>query len=115
MTISYTLNGVKWQQTPITWSFADFNYAVDAGRLVFSHAITGTFQSLVQQAVHEWSAVSGLVLNQVADSNTVDIRIGFANLNTATTGTVGLTNICTVAPSYDRMSLLALKTQANSL
>src|SRR5882672_5356361 len=90
--LSYTSTGEKWQSGPITWSFAAFNYAADAGREVFSHSLSPLYQSVVQQAIQTWASVSALVFNQVADSNIVDIRIGFANLNTPTTSTVGLTN-----------------------
>jgi len=89
--LSYTIDA-KWQQQAITWSFAAFNYTVDAGREVFSHSLSPVYQTFVQRAFQEWSAVSGLVFTQEADSNAVDIRIGFANLNTAATGTVGLTS-----------------------
>ncbi len=91
--ISYGLEGKKWQSGQITWSFEVANYAADAGRAVFSHSMSPVYQLLVQQAVQRWSSVSGLVFTQVADSNTVDIRIGFGTLDTALTDHIGLTSL----------------------
>ena len=91
---NYVLEGPKWGDASITWSFAGSTYAADS-RAPFSSAIGGEYQSAVQWAVEQWASVSGLTFTQVADSpslaGSADIRIGFGDLNTATTGVIGQT------------------------
>jgi predicted Zn-dependent protease len=93
--MSYVLEGPEWDSGPITWSFAAFNYAVDAAN-PFSSWITGVYQSVVEQAIQAWASVSGLAFEQVPDSSDPstadDIRIGFATFNPASSGDIGETN-----------------------
>lgn len=92
----YALEGVQWPNLNVTWSFADSNYRYDASA-PFSSAIIGDLQGAVQWALRQWSAVSGVIFTQVADSPSIgdaaDIRIGFGYLNTAATGVVGQTSL----------------------
>ncbi len=93
---SYALEGTQWPTTDITWSFAAFNYGFDASD-PFSSAISGDYQSAIQWALQQWSSVAPLTFTQVADSSNAsqaaDIRIGFGDLNTASTGIIGQTNL----------------------
>ena len=49
------------------------------------------YESFVQQAFRTWSAASGLKFEEVADSGQVDIRLGWGDFNTSSTGVVGHT------------------------
>ncbi len=92
---SYTIIGPEWHPGPITWSFAATTYSADQPQYAFSNPITAAYQATVVQAIQKWASASGLVFQQVPDSPTLagaaDIRIGFADLNTAATHTVGST------------------------
>ncbi len=92
---SYTFDGPEWQPGPITWSFAATTYSADQSQYVFSDPITAAYQATVLQAIQKWASASGLVFQQIPDSPTLagaaDIRIGFAELNTATTHHIGYT------------------------
>ncbi len=92
---AYAFEGPKWASPTITWSFAGSTYAQDAATS-FSSTIGAAYQSTVQQAVQRWAAVSGLNLVQQADgadpSKAASIRIGFADLNTPTSYTMGYTS-----------------------
>lgn len=93
--VNYAFEGQKWQPGPITWSFANYNYAVDAAD-PFSSVMSGPYQAVVEQAIQRWASVSGLVFEQVSDSpypaSAPDIRIGFGILDTRTTDIIGLTS-----------------------
>lgn len=88
----YDLQGVKWSDSSITWSFATSTYNLDAS-IPFSQSISGQYQDAIRWAVQQWSSVSGLTFTQVADApdaaSAADIRIGFAALDTPSTGTIG--------------------------
>jgi predicted Zn-dependent protease len=81
--------GAKWGSNVITWSLA-----TSAGTTAspFSSYIGSQYEALVQEAFQEWAAASGLTFVQVADSSNSDIRIGWGDLNTASSGVVGYTS-----------------------
>ena len=93
---SYALEGAQWASTNITWSFATSNYGNDASD-PFSSAISASYQSAIQWALQQWSSVAPLTFTQVADTSDpngfADIRIGFGDLSTASTGIIGQTNL----------------------
>ena len=97
--VSYAFIGPVWQPGPITWSFADFTYPVDQAKYSFSDPLSllPAAQATMAQAIQEWARVSGLNLQQVADTPdpnaAADIRIGFGKLNTTTTRQIGLTKV----------------------
>ena len=87
---SAVLEGGKWDQRVITWSLAD---SAGTGASPFSSDMNSTDASAVQDAINAWAAVMpGVTFEQVADSSQSDIRIGFGDFNTATTGIVGYTS-----------------------
>ncbi len=88
----YVLEGAKWATDNVTWSFANSTLSADSAD-PFSSAITGAYQSAIQWALQQWASVSGLQFTQVADSSSADIRIGFADLNTSSTGIIGQTSL----------------------
>jgi predicted Zn-dependent protease len=49
------------------------------------------YTSEIKAAFAAWSAVTGLEFQEVADSSQTDIRLGWGDLNTQTTGAVGCT------------------------
>jgi predicted Zn-dependent protease len=93
---NYALEGAKWPVTDVTWSFATSTYATDSAD-PFSSAIGAQYQAAIQWALNEWSSVAPITFTQVPDSSNssqaADIRIGFADLNTTSTGVIGQTNL----------------------
>jgi predicted Zn-dependent protease len=83
------LEGQKWANNTITWSFATSN--LPGQPATFSGAMTGIYDTLVEKAVLMWESVANITLTQVADSAAVDIRVGFEDLM-GTSNSVGLTN-----------------------
>ncbi len=89
----YSTEDAKWASQPITWSFAQSSLPGDPP---FSDVVGPQYQGAVEQAVQAWCAAGGLNLAQVQDSPSAgqqaDIRIGFSDLNTPSTGEVGATS-----------------------
>ncbi len=92
---TYVLAGPVWPARTVTWSFANTTYEADASN-PFSAPVGAAYQPVIQQAIQRWASVSGLNLKQVEDSSNpkqaADIRIGFADFNTANTHVVGTTS-----------------------
>jgi predicted Zn-dependent protease len=85
------LEGAKWASNTITWSFATSN--LPGQPAMFSDPVTNpALQALVEKAAAMWQSVSGIDLVLVADSASVDIRVGFAALGAASGGLIGLSN-----------------------
>src|SRR5271155_5307168 len=84
-----------WSSGTITYSFADTTYAQDVFR-PFDATLSAADQAIVNQAIEAWEKVSGLTFVEVPDSSNpsdaADIRIGFSDLNTQSTGVVGWTS-----------------------
>lgn len=89
----YVLTGFKWGDaepgTPvgkITWSFAQ-----NPGDFAeFDQYITDPeYQTLVREAFGEWEQVAGIDFVEVADSRSVDIRLGWSAID-GPFGTIGL-------------------------
>jgi predicted Zn-dependent protease len=87
---SAVLEGAKWDQQVITWSLAD---SAGTQAALFSGYMGSAEESVVQAAFNTWaSATPGVTFEEVADSAQSDIRVGFGDFNTATTGVVGYTS-----------------------
>ncbi len=89
---AYALEGATWATTSITYSFATGTYSSDASD-PFSSSIGGSYQNAIQWALQQWASVTPLTFTQVADSQSADIRIGFGDLNTSSTGVIGQTSL----------------------
>ncbi|WP_233873960.1 matrixin family metalloprotease [Paraburkholderia adhaesiva] len=76
--------GASWNSNVVTWSFGDSTSG-------FSADMTSTEEILVEQAFATWAAASGLQFVEVADPSQADITLGLADLDTASTGVVGMT------------------------
>jgi hypothetical protein len=81
--------GTKWNSNVITWSLAD---STGTSGSPFSSYMGAQYDALVEQAFQEWGAASGLTFEQVSDSSQSDIRIGWGNFNTTSSGVVGYTS-----------------------
>ena len=86
--LSPSVTTARWSGGVITWSFG-----VGAGTVAspFSGAIGAQYQSLVEGAFAAWAAATGLKFMEVADSAAADIRIGWGDFGTATSGVLGYT------------------------
>lgn len=99
--VDYAFLGPVWRAGPITWSFADTTYPADQAQSPFSNPLSliPSAQATVTQAVQDWARVSGLALQQVADTPdpdaAADIRIGFGTFDAAATQEVGETRYST--------------------
>ena len=84
------LEGAKWDQQVITWSLAG---SPSDSALPFSNYMGSNYESAVQDAFNAWAAVDpNITFKEVADSSQSDIRIGFSNFNTSSSGVVGYTS-----------------------
>jgi predicted Zn-dependent protease len=74
----------SWADKTVTWSFASASG---------SSAITDIAeQAAVEQAFQAWAAASGLTFEEASAGTASDIEVGFGELNTATSNTIGLTH-----------------------
>jgi predicted Zn-dependent protease len=74
----------SWADKTVTWSFASASG---------SNAITNAAeQAAVEQAFKAWAAASGLTFEEASAGTASDIEVGFGDLNTATSNTIGLTH-----------------------
>jgi len=87
--VSANFEGAKWSGKTITWSLAD-SPGTDA--LPFSGYLSATYKPLIEKAFQEWAAASGLTFQEVEDSTSADIRIGWGNFDTTKTGVIGYTS-----------------------
>ena len=96
--MSYSLEGVRWSQPQITWSFEDSGVSTNGGFAYSDPIADPVQQALVEQALSDWQAHSGVTFYQVADSQpqatAPDIRIGLGDLlgQPGQTDTIGLTD-----------------------
>ncbi len=85
----HTLEGPKWHNAAVSWSFAAQTFANDA-TAAFSNPIGGVYQDVVRSAFARWTSVSGLAAQEVVDgadaAHSANIRIGFGALGTGSTG-----------------------------
>ncbi|MDR6412894.1 UNVERIFIED_ORG: hypothetical protein ABIC62_006283, partial [Burkholderia sp. 1595] len=86
---SSVLEGAKWDSEVVTWSLATLP---GTSSTQFSNDMGSQYAAEVQQAFATWGAASGITFEEVADSSQSDIRLGWSNLGTATTGVVGYTS-----------------------
>ena len=81
--------GANWTRgSAITWSVANRSGSAESP---FSGYMGSQYEPFVRQAFRTWAAASGLTLRQVADSDQADIRVGWGDFNTSSTGIVGHT------------------------
>ena len=83
------LEGAAWDSKVVTWSFASGSGPAAAH---FSNSIVSQYQASVEQAFATWGAATGITFEEVSDSSSSDIRVGWGDFQTATSGVVGYTN-----------------------
>src|SRR3954453_10378567 len=92
----YSLEGAKWLDSNITWSFATSTYGIDESD-PFSSTISGDYQGAIRWALQQWSSAASLSFTESADNPdyhySADLRIGFGMLDTLHTGVIGQTNL----------------------
>jgi predicted Zn-dependent protease len=87
---SAVFEGAKFDQQVITWSLADSQGTQAAP---FSGYMDSADEAIVQNAFNTWSAaMPGVTFEEVSDSAQSDIRLGFGDFNTASTGVAGYTS-----------------------
>jgi hypothetical protein len=79
----------KWSAKTVTWSLADM---AGASGSPFSSYMGPQYAALVQKAFATWGAASGITFQEVADSSQSDIRIGWGDFSTSSSGVVGYTS-----------------------
>ncbi len=88
-TNSTRYEGGKWSTgATITWSIAK---APGTGEAPYSGYIGQDYRGSIERAFQTWSAASGLTFQEVTDSTATDIRLGWGQFDTATSGVVGHT------------------------
>lgn len=88
--------GGKWGSNTITWSLATSPGTTGSP---FSSYMSSTYLSTVQQAFAAWAANSGLTFQQVSDTTSTDIRIGWGTFNSAPSGIIGFTDYVLNSPN----------------
>ncbi|MBV6754791.1 matrixin family metalloprotease [Pseudomonas chlororaphis] len=87
---SAVLDGAKFDQQVITWSLAGSQGTQAAP---FSGYMGSADESVVQGTFNTWAAsMPGVAFEEVSDSAQSDVRVGFGDFNTATTGIIGYTS-----------------------
>gem|GEM_PF-5970833 len=97
--------GGKWSGNVITWSLATSNNT----NAPFSNYMSSAYQAMVQKAFADWGSVSGLTFQQVTDSSASDIRLGWGNFNTQTSGILGYTFYQNVAGTLQSGEIVRLE------
>lgn len=84
------LNGGRQADNDVTWCLA--GTPRDATGL-FSGQMGTEMETLVRAACEAWEQVCGVHFTQVADNGLADIRLGFGDFDSATTGVIGYANM----------------------
>ena len=84
------LNGSRQADNDVTWCLADTSR--DSTGL-FSSQMGTEMEALVRAACEAWEQVCGVHFTQVADNGLADIRLGFGDFDSATTGVIGYANM----------------------
>ncbi|WP_425127191.1 matrixin family metalloprotease [Burkholderia gladioli] len=82
--------GINWHSPIVTWSLGS-NSGNDS--TLFSSDMSSQYDADVQAAFATWAAVSGITFEEVPNNTPAEIRVGWDNFDTLTTGVVGYTSI----------------------
>jgi len=104
--MSANFEGAKWSGKTITWSLAE-GPGTDA--LPFSRYLSSAYKPLIEKAFQQWAAASGLTFQEVQDSTSADIRIGWGKFDTATSGVIGYTGYQTSAGQFQPNTIIRLE------
>jgi predicted Zn-dependent protease len=88
-TNSTRYEGGKWiSGSTVTWSIAN---APGTEKEPYSGYIGQEYKGYIERSFQTWSAASGLTFQEVTDSQAADIRLGWGQFDTASSGVVGHT------------------------
>ncbi|GAA4486783.1 beta strand repeat-containing protein [Gluconacetobacter asukensis] len=104
---SLLVGGLVDSHHPVTWSFSE---TAPRGIPLYGGTIQGAYQAAVEQALDTWSKASGIDFEQVSDSASSDIRIGWGNLDTTNTGVAGVTLLRASAGTLRPGTMIELET-----
>ena len=113
--VTYALEGQVWSTPTLTWSFAETTYAADTSAS-FSDVVTQSAdQAVIEQALADWSAATGLVFVEMPDSpdlaGAADLRIGWGSF---TGGQVGEADYAYSGSSFSPDVLVRLQDPATT-
>jgi predicted Zn-dependent protease len=83
------IEGAQWSGNVVTWSFAN---SAGSSSAPFSGYVQSAYQAAIEQAFQTWASAAGITLEEVADSASTDIRVGWGNLGTSESAVLGYTN-----------------------
>ena len=86
--MGYALEGAKWGDPTlgtappvVTFSFAATNFGTEP--YDYDYPLDPSFQNEIRAAFAEWSAVAPIVFQEVPDSGTANIRVGWTHMDGA--------------------------------
>jgi predicted Zn-dependent protease len=84
----------EWASQTITWSFAS---GLDTGTTAvpFSGAVGTDYQPIIESALQTWAVAGGFTFQEVPNSTSADIKIGWGDFDTADSNLIGLTSLQT--------------------
>jgi hypothetical protein len=85
-TISLDPTGPRWAGDTVTFNFAT---GPTTGPAPVSSAIPSQDQTVIEQAMSSWAAVSGVTFQAVSNSATADITFGWGDFGTASSNMIG--------------------------
>jgi hypothetical protein len=86
-------NGAQWAGSVVTWSFAGNSGPKTAP---FSNYVQSQYQTAVAQAFQTWANAAGITLEQVSDSSSADIRVGWGVFDPSNSGVLGYTSYSSI-------------------
>jgi len=105
------LESAAWDRKVITWSLAS---RPGTPGQPFSSYMGAQYQAAIEHAFSQWAAATGLKFVEVPDSAQSDIRIGWGNFDTATSGIVGFTGYQTNAEQMKPGVIIRLEDPAQT-
>ncbi len=84
------LNGGRQADNDVTWCLAGTSRDTTG---LFSSQMGTEMEALVRAACEAWEQVCGVHFTQVADNGLADLRFGFGDFDSATTGVIGYANM----------------------
>jgi hypothetical protein len=89
-----SLEGPIWSGKVITWSLAT---SAGPANAPFSGYIGSQYLATIESAFAAWSAATGITFEQVSDSSQSNIRLGWGDFQTSTSGVLAYTSYHSVA------------------
>jgi hypothetical protein len=100
------LEGPKWDSKVITWSLAT---DLGSANVPFTGTIGQQYEATIEGAFEQWAAASGLKFEEVSDSTSADIRLGWSSFDPTTSGVLGYTALKAKAGVAQADTLIGLE------